>query len=376
MPGSQNSLPASNLIDAAKLGQIDTVRSLLESGAPIDQRDRQDNTALIWAAKRNKADVILELLKRGADARARNWEGETALFWAASKGSNRVVEALLKRGADASAASVKGVAPLQQAAESGRCPNVLLLLAAGAAPTAPALHALANLDVTAPKVADTLQEMLDRGADINGRTGNSTRKGDGRTPLFFTRHPATARWLIEHGADVHARDNQGITPLHHHAGFNRETVEILLDAGADINEKSNSGYTPLIAVADWGDPDRIRLFLERGADVHVTTTNGFTPLMSAMRRDNRAIETGALLLDAGLDIDARDWRGRTALMHAADSYVNSNVRFLLARGAVPTLRDNEGKTALMLAEESPHAPGFEPNASPTIEEMLREAEAK
>ncbi|MBR0257555.1 MAG: ankyrin repeat domain-containing protein, partial [Synergistaceae bacterium] len=48
--------------------------------------------------------------------------------------------------------------------------------------------------------------------------------------------------LLNAGANVNDRDNDGKTPLIHAAGrWNADTVNVLIDAGADVNMKDNDG---------------------------------------------------------------------------------------------------------------------------------------
>jgi ankyrin repeat protein len=59
-------------------------------------------------------------------------------------------------------------------------------------------------------------------------------------------HTETAKLLIEKGADVNAKNNNGWTPLYAAAiGDHTETVKLLIDKGADVNVKDSSGKTIL-----------------------------------------------------------------------------------------------------------------------------------
>ena len=52
--------------------------------------------------------------------------------------------------------------------------------------------------------------------------------------------------LLNAGANVHARDDGGLIPLHNACSFGHaEVVSLLLRAGADPNARDNWSYTPL-----------------------------------------------------------------------------------------------------------------------------------
>ena len=84
--------------------------------------------------------------------------------------------------------------------------------------------------------------------------------------------------LIYAGADVNARDADGVTPLMW-AGFQNETPDIfrlLLDAGADVRARDSRGRTPLMWAA-WGKKgttEILGLLLDAGADVHALDQQG------------------------------------------------------------------------------------------------------
>ena len=79
-------------------------------------------------------------------------------------------------------------------------------------------------------------------------------------------HAAAAR-LIAAGADVHARDYRGETPLHRAVehGSNR-VVALLIENGADVNARDRDGYTALYYAAIHSKPDIAAQLLAHGAD--------------------------------------------------------------------------------------------------------------
>jgi ankyrin repeat protein len=83
---------------------------------------------------------------------------------------------------------------------------------------------------------ETVRDLIDQGADINRKDDN------GRTALMFAvtnMHYETMKVLLEHGADVQARSNEGGTALMAAAGIagDLRMVQALLDKGADIHAR-------------------------------------------------------------------------------------------------------------------------------------------
>jgi ankyrin repeat protein len=87
------------LLQAARTGHSDTVRSLLTGGkADVNGRDERGNTPLIEAARAGHDDVVQALLVARADPSAKNDDGQTALALAARGGHDEVVRLLRQAG--------------------------------------------------------------------------------------------------------------------------------------------------------------------------------------------------------------------------------------------------------------------------------------
>src|SRR6185436_11236310 len=84
-----------------------------------------------------------------------------------------------------------------------------------------------------------------KGANIEARAKSKFRN----TPLqtaMLTGSYATAKILLDHGADPLIRQAHGFTPMHEAALLGRQDlVQLLLDHGAELNSRSDSGLTPL-----------------------------------------------------------------------------------------------------------------------------------
>jgi hypothetical protein len=129
--------------------------------------------------------------------------------------------------------------------------------------------------------AAKVSKLLRRGANPNA-------KEDGSTPLHLAvlkEHADIAKLLLEHGADVNAKDKYGGTPLHRAVlTEDADVVTLLLEHGADVNAKDKYGGTPLHLAAAKGHADIARLLLEHGADPSIKDNEGSTPLDIARRK--------------------------------------------------------------------------------------------
>ncbi|WP_244158079.1 ankyrin repeat domain-containing protein [Phytopseudomonas flavescens] len=124
---------------------------------------------------------------------------------------------------------------------------------------------------------------------------------------FYNCPDALARWLVEQGADIDARDTYQRTPLHHRSSSWIGGVDLLLDLGADIEAQDYQGDTPLHAAAKSHKPDALAALVRRGANVHATSRQGHDVLHVALASTRNAdIEATAkiaqTLLDAGVQV--------------------------------------------------------------------------
>ena len=105
-----------SLIKAAKEGNTETIRNLLEDGVDIEARYVHGQTPLMLVANYGHSEAIQLLLEAGANTEAQDDSGKTALIYATRDGHTEAIQILLKSGADKDAHAENGWTALHYAA--------------------------------------------------------------------------------------------------------------------------------------------------------------------------------------------------------------------------------------------------------------------
>jgi len=394
----------SPLTFAAENGSVRAVDVLLKAGADPNGATTAGEPVLLTAARTGNVDTLQQLIAAGANVNAREpWFGETALIWAAGENHAAAVRALVAAGADVNTRSTALNPPVLEFPRSGG-PNspfprggwTPLMYAArqGAIEAARALiDAKADLNAVALPQTDV---------PLTSADVEAVSRGIGTTALVFAiinTHYDLAAMLVESGANPDIADAAGETALYAAVDMNSlqwvqgrpapilhdrldgvDLVRLLLVRGADPNARLkkaplkrhhdagstmnfNEGTTPLMRAARTNDLAVMRALLDGGADPFLTLPDGTTTLMIAAGQgygglrgegirivvptEQGAVEAAALLLDRGVDVNAVNATGNTAL-HAAVSRGDAVVR-LLARHGATLLANNAGFTPLDLS---------------------------
>jgi len=316
---------------AARIGDVESIRKLIEGGAEVDANDKWDKTPISYAIEMQEdQELVQTLIDGGADLNYKSKIGDTLLHYAVRNGNEDMIDALISNGLDVNAKNKHGLTPLYYATLDRSVPMIDLLVSRGAD-----VNAKANGDLMPLHYAavygnpDAIDALITVGADVNakndyGGTPLHSAASSGKTEVIEA--------LIASGADVNAKNDHGSTPLHSAAsGDNTDMIEALITHGADVNVKNKGGYTPLYS-AIWKKNDQVvRLLVDKGADVNVLPKDDGTPLEYAVWDED--VEMAKLFVAKGARLDAVDNEGWTAFRYAAVQGHRELVTFFVDKGA-------------------------------------------
>lgn len=346
-------LSGTPLVDAARRGEVELVRSMLDDGADVNAAQGDGMTALHASAEGGHVEIARLLIAAGADLDAETRIGHyTPLHLAGRGGHGHVVLALAEAGADVSrATSNTGVTPLHLAASA----------------------------VGGERAVATL---LDHGAAVNAREASA-----GQTPLMFAAaydRAAAVRELLSRGADpaitttvvdvlrsvaidreANGRFRRMVRSLRDSAGGAadwdpspaqvqaaiRAQREFLLsdDPGGEVDATDLVNYRP-----DYpGGPDVAR---PPYRETLVGKTGGMTALLHAAREGH--VESARVLLEGGADVDQVSVGDRTSplLMAALNGQFDVALLFV-EQGADPDLAaSTDGASPLFAVLQTQWAP--------------------
>jgi ankyrin repeat protein len=317
----------------------------------------------------NYPKVVDRILEEHPDVHERSSSGETAFQIVVRGQQLSEVERFLKLGADVHDVDRDGCAPLEVAAQvdsSGQLTK--LLLDWGADPNkVSSSHRHAGttpLHLTAQSAyVVTIGHLLNAGAEVNARDAL------GRTPAhyaFLWDDLKLSRLLVEHGADLVAKDNSGQIPGERSDGPNREAaVQIwwdqiiqhfdqqkieelngLVDAAPQALSfrNANTPTTLLHRAVTSKRLDVLDYLLAHHVDPNVPGERGESPLHVAS--GGIPNEYAKHLLAAGANVEARDQWGKTPLYWAANAQNPGSIRTLIAAGADIGVLDNAGTSVM------------------------------
>lgn len=322
---------------------------LLVHKANVNQKDMYGDTVLHVATMANVPVNTLSLLvSNGASVNERNKEGVTPLALAIETMHPEQVKFYSKSGADIYAEDMKGNTPLTKALESdSRKMLETLITGSNIAATDSSGNTALHIAIEKDAPLDYIRYLVDAGSDVNARNKN------GDSVLFVTvqkNRRDAGDLLLEKNADIFATNTQNDSPLRLALTQGGEVQDWLITSKT-LNSTDGSGNTPLHYAAEWHLNGAIIALIQKGAKVDAVNGNGESAIYSAVRGGDDSPSTINVLVSNGLVIDSRNKLGRDNLgntpLHAAVKWNGfNNAKTLVALGVDVDAQNLSGKTAL------------------------------
>ena len=313
------------------------VRECIKKGIPVSVQNNAGKTPLDIALEdsgdEKSVAIAADLIMAGAETNdsqfsyfqtavsERNFnyrfgDGQTPLHIAAIQHHKSIARYLLANGAHTSAQDITGATPLHEAVRYG------------------------DIDIA--------KALLESGADVNAEDNL------GKTPVMLVipedKREAMYRILIEHAADVAKKDAYGDTVLHTATmtSLTPSILELLVAGGADVNARNKDGVSPLLIAVQKRNFAHVKFYAERGADINSADKAGDTPLSLALKDGQAMLE----MLVNRANALSHDSNGNTPLHTAIIVGAQiEQIRYLVSLTDDINARNSDGNNALYLAVE-------------------------
>lgn len=317
----QNRISNTSLHDAARMGDLKTLKNLIKSNPNISEDmnnlDDAGATPLLVAMQANQFHLVEILLENGAHPKASMANSlDTSLHLAARAGAAAVIVMLIQHGADINQINQQTQTPLMVATINRHLEAMNILILNGA-------DVNFFLQISELNPDDSSSEQLE---DIFISTSDSSSENEIYVEPAL--HVAVRYGEVEHvtlllknGAQIEKINAQGLTPLCVAVLVDKiEIVQLLLDHYANVLFRAvgrHESNTPLHFAALCGNEKIIALLLNYGALINMANETGATPVMIAASFDQADALKKLILHDADLHFRLSDNHNGKSILHLA-----------------------------------------------------------
>lgn len=343
-------------------GDLSGINAMLEQGHPVDDRDPYGATALMYAVEAERADLVRALLDKGADPKAKDSEGNSASGYA-SFNPNAEIDAMLEEKAGEKLLSMDVLN--ERAGRSMLSGDARKMLERGELKKLTAMlrekklrpfttiggRSLVNIAIGIND-SDLLDYLLGLGLTV------SLSDLRGQLPLLVALQSGeteTVEMLLSKGASLDTTINGQSLFTKMLSDYNETAAKWLLEKGASAEGVDSTGRNALQIAVQNGQSELAMSLLERFPSmVSHKDDEGLTALHRAVENWWGANDIARAIVEQGVNLNAFDAQGRTALHIAVECYADEAARFLLSRGAswdFVATGVEEARSAKQLAED-------------------------
>ncbi len=393
------------------------IKLAIELGADINKNVYKGNCLISYLVDNLNSDIVKQNISKIHDINSQNYNGNSYLHKVsfADNPSYETIEILIKNGADVNIKNKEGYTPLHYASENKKSNEAIILIENGAdvnaktskgkSPLFMVFGLLYNFydDVVEYSKANRiilktcsvdkfarnkfrdimliLQILLKKNVDLNGKDSEglpclssiifyiNNLKSDYKVNKKKLNLDSFHKFLIKsleeitevlilEGANVNAKNNDGITPLFYASG---NIVKLLIEHGADINIKDNFGWTPISFMIFNDRLESAQLLLDKGADTTLNSKSNNENHCNSLYYAISSKQGGEFLLKNNIKVlyEIND-DGNTALMFFCKREEENVevIRFFIDQGVNLKVKNKDKKKALDLAKENNHIETF------------------
>ncbi len=334
------------------------------------------NDEFIKSVKDNNIEITKKCIKNGADKNCLGENGWTALHYASHQGNYEMARYLLSLKPEINIQNFRGSTPLIMAVSNYHFNVCELLLDNGA-----------DINIQRPDGMSALLFACSRGwdEDINTKIFNGPKMDDDDLNFVLRKsidnQTRMIKLLLERGANPNAVTENSFSAIHFIDKANISSIKALYLYGANLNIKDNKGYTALDYLNQYFAQNKTAFIEERIMETQAFLKNPninifelfdleLIPLLKEkVSKDqslnmvtneigqnllHRAVLYGnedlvRLFINKGLDINSRDYYGRTPLLQSVLINNNKVANILIESDADVNITDNSGESPLSIA---------------------------
>ncbi|KAH9489575.1 hypothetical protein Btru_037241 [Bulinus truncatus] len=340
------------ILHTATRGEIlEAVRCIVRSGADVNCKNHNEETALDVAIHLKNNEIIKELLDAGASIK-RSELSDIFVHAAGSENTFELLKKLIHLGVDIDSKSCKGgITALMNSIIYFKEENFHLLL-------------LNNADVNVTDSNGNTALMLACRGSKENMVDNLLQRN-----ALINRHNSKqdiVEILLAAGAKVNHRSKDGSTPLHKSVEHqNTAFMEVLIGAGVDVNIANIIGQTPFILATRWGNVSLIECVLRSGSllevGLNMCDDEGNSALIIACQQNHLKIIP--ILLQLKPKINHMNLKGDTALFVYSKYNIACIKKHFVADASNP---DRLLQDKVILKENLAHEPDKSPDDSTDV----------